>query len=75
MQYFCITFYHGVPNMARSRMLQVRLSDKEFDILEEYAKQQNISMPEVVRDYIKSLKPKLEAQEARLQKQAHQMDS
>ncbi len=43
--------------MARTKMLQIRLNENELAILEQYAKQQNISMSEVIRDYVKSLKP------------------
>lgn len=42
--------------MARTKMLQIRLNENELAILEQYAKQQNISMSEVIRDYVKSLK-------------------
>lgn len=43
--------------MARTKMLQIRLNENELTLLEQYAKQQNISMSEVIRDYVKSLKP------------------
>jgi len=43
--------------MARTKMLQIRLNENELALLEQYAKQQNISMSEVIRDYVKSLKP------------------
>lgn len=43
--------------MARTKTLQIRLNENEFFILEQYAKLQNVSMSEVLRDYVKSLKP------------------
>lgn len=43
--------------MARNKTLQIRLNEKEFSTLEQYAKLQNVAMAEVLRDYIKSLKP------------------
>lgn len=46
--------------MARTKMLQIRLNENELAILEQYAKQQNISMSEVIRDYVKSLKSTVE---------------
>ena len=55
-----MTFYHGVYKMARTKMLQIRLNENELAILEQYAKQQNISMSEVIRDYVKSLKSTVE---------------
>ncbi len=46
--------------MARTKILQIRINENELAILEQYAKQQNISMSEVIRDYVKSLKSTVE---------------
>lgn len=41
--------------MARNKKLQIRLSDNEYKILDNYSKSTGIGMSEIVRDYIKSL--------------------
>jgi hypothetical protein len=41
--------------MSREKMLRVRLSEKEFEILKEYAQSTDRQVSEVVRDYIKRL--------------------
>lgn len=46
--------------MARNKTLQIRLNENEFTTLEQYAKMQKVAMAEVLRDYIKSLKPIVE---------------
>ena len=41
--------------MARTKKLQIRLSEKEYNALESYSKENGIGMSEIVRDFIKSL--------------------
>ncbi|BAZ25897.1 CopG domain protein DNA-binding domain protein [Kalymmatonema gypsitolerans NIES-4073] len=41
--------------MPREKILRVRLSDKEFEILREYAVATDMQISEVIRDYIKDL--------------------
>ncbi len=36
-------------------MLRVRLSEKEFEVLREYAESTDMQISEVIRDYIKEL--------------------
>ncbi len=43
--------------MSRTKKLQVILSTKEYLRLKEYAEEQELSMSEVIRDYIKTLAP------------------
>ena len=42
--------------MARSKRLQLLLTEIEFEILKSYANSQQLSVSEVLRDYIKTLK-------------------
>jgi predicted hydrocarbon binding protein len=41
--------------MSRQKKIQFNVNEREYEILKEYAKYLNISMAEVLRDYIKSL--------------------
>ncbi len=41
--------------MARGKKMQFYLSDQEYILLQEYAEDRQISMAEVLRDYIKTL--------------------
>ena len=41
--------------MARSKRLQLIVSEKEYSKLKTYAESQELSMSEILRDYIKSL--------------------
>jgi hypothetical protein len=42
--------------MSRAKMLPIRLTDEEYELLKAYADAKNLSMAEVVRDCIKRLK-------------------
>ncbi len=44
--------------MARNKILRVRLSDEEWERLENYAKSKDYTLTEVIRDYVKRL-PKI----------------
>jgi hypothetical protein len=41
--------------MTKDKSIKVRLTEKEFELLVNYAKSQVISVPEVIRDNIKRL--------------------
>lgn len=41
--------------MPREKILRVRLSDSEFEVLKEYAQSTDMQMSEVIRDFIKGL--------------------
>lgn len=41
--------------MSRDKRLEIRLSEPEYSKLEAYAKQKDISMAQVLREYIKRL--------------------
>jgi glucokinase len=41
--------------MSKEKRLQIRLSEAEYNKLESYATQKDISMAQVLRDYIKRL--------------------
>ncbi len=41
--------------MARGKKMQFYLSEQEYILLQEYAEDKQISMAEVLRDYIKTL--------------------
>jgi predicted DNA-binding protein len=41
--------------MLKEKRLEIRLSDEDFARLERYAKQKDISMAQVLREYIKRL--------------------
>jgi predicted DNA-binding protein len=41
--------------MIKERRLQIRLSDEDYVKLENYAKQKDVSMAQVLREYIKRL--------------------
>jgi len=41
--------------MSREKKIQFNVNEREYLILKEYAEYLNISMAEVLRDYIKSL--------------------
>jgi chorismate mutase len=43
----------------RERLFNIRLSDREYQLLERYAASLGVSMSDVVRDFIKSLVRKL----------------
>jgi hypothetical protein len=44
--------------MSREKKIQFNVNEREYQQLKEYAECLNISMAEVLRDYIKSLSPK-----------------
>jgi hypothetical protein len=44
--------------MSREKKIQFNVNENEYQKLKEYAAILNISMAEVLRDYIKSLSPK-----------------
>ncbi|BBD53072.1 hypothetical protein L2E69_08355 [Planktothrix agardhii 1806] len=44
--------------MSREKKIQFNVNEREYQQLKEYAESLNISMAEVLRDYIKSLKPR-----------------
>lgn len=46
----------------REHLFNLRLNDREYKILNDYAKQKSLSASEVLRDYIKSLEQKMEPQ-------------
>lgn len=47
--------------MARTKKLQIRLTEHEYKTLEKYAELKGVGMSEVLRDYIKALpQPKME---------------
>ncbi|MEA5535795.1 hypothetical protein [Crocosphaera sp. XPORK-15E] len=41
--------------MSRPKKIQFNVNEREYETLKEYAEYLNISMAEVLRDYIKSL--------------------
>ncbi|MGH2413839.1 MAG: ribbon-helix-helix protein, CopG family [Microcystaceae cyanobacterium] len=41
--------------MTKEKRLQIRLSDEDYAKLEAYAQQKDVSMAQVLRDYIKRL--------------------
>ena len=41
--------------MARDKILRVRLSDREWEVLKNYAKSKDYTLSEVIRDYLKTL--------------------
>lgn len=41
--------------MSKEKRLQIRLSEEDYNKLESYAKQKDISMAQVLREYIKRL--------------------
>lgn len=41
--------------MVKEKRLQIRLSDEDFARLEAYARQKDVSMAQILRDYIKRL--------------------
>ncbi len=41
--------------MARQKKMQFWISEKEYEQLKQYAESENLSMGEILRDYIKSL--------------------
>ncbi len=41
--------------MLKEKRLEIRLSDEDFARLESYAKQKDVSMAQVLREYIKRL--------------------
>lgn len=43
--------------MARTRKLQIRLTEQEFAVLEQYAASKSVGMSEIIRDYVKTLMP------------------
>mgnify|MGYP000899022731 CR=1 FL=1 len=43
--------------MARTRKLQIRLTEQEFETLERYAALKSVGMSEIIRDYVKTLMP------------------
>ncbi len=46
---------HIFRDMARTKRLQLLLSEQEFESLKKYAESKQLSVSEVLRDYIKSL--------------------
>ncbi len=44
--------------MSRDKKIQFNVNEREYQQLKEYAEKLNVSMAEVLRDYIKSLKVK-----------------
>lgn len=41
--------------MARQRKMQFNVSEKEYQIIKEYSEKKELSMAEILRDYIKTL--------------------
>jgi predicted DNA-binding protein len=41
--------------MAKEKRLQIRLSNEDFAKLDAYAKQKDVSMAQILREYIKRL--------------------
>jgi hypothetical protein len=41
--------------MARQKKMQFWISEKEYEQLKQFAERENLSMGEILRDYIKSL--------------------
>ncbi len=46
---------HILGAMARTKRLQLLLTEQEFESLKKYAESKNLSVSEILRDYIKSL--------------------
>ena len=46
--------------IKRTRKIEVRLSDAEYNLLQAYAESKQQPMSEVLRDYIKSMEGKVE---------------
>jgi len=47
--------------MTRVKSIKVRLTDEEFEQLQAFSKSKGLSLSEIIRDYIKSLKAPLGA--------------
>ncbi|MBN3948120.1 MAG: hypothetical protein V7K14_27175 [Nostoc sp.] len=43
--------------MARQRKMQFNVTEEEYQILKEYSEKKELSMAEILRDYIKTLAP------------------
>ncbi|ACK71545.1 CopG domain protein DNA-binding domain protein [Gloeothece citriformis PCC 7424] len=41
--------------MTKEKSIRVRLSDKDFERLKKYAAKKDVSMSQIIRDYIKRL--------------------
>ncbi|MEH1873769.1 hypothetical protein [Nostoc sp.] len=41
--------------MARQRKMQFNVTEEEYQIIKEYSEQKQLSMAEILRDYIKTL--------------------
>lgn len=41
--------------MAREKKIQFNVNEQEYQLLKTYAESKNLSMAEILRDYIKSL--------------------
>ncbi len=41
--------------MGRQKKMQFNVTNEEYEILKQYAEEKNLSMAEILRDYIKSL--------------------
>jgi hypothetical protein len=46
--------------MSRDKRLEIRLSELDYNKLEAYAKQKDVSMAQVLREYIKRLPKPIE---------------
>ncbi|NMG09569.1 DNA-binding protein [Brasilonema sp. UFV-L1] len=42
--------------MAREKSIKIRLTEEEFNLVQDYAKNKSLSISEVIRDYIKTLR-------------------
>ncbi|MBW4631322.1 MAG: hypothetical protein KME30_05290 [Iphinoe sp. HA4291-MV1] len=42
--------------MSRQKKMQFNVTDEEYEILKQYAEGKNLSMAEILRDYIKTLR-------------------
>lgn len=53
-----VQLYGKTDVMARTKRLELRLSEQEYERLQSWANYRGISMGEILRDYIKSLPEK-----------------
>jgi predicted DNA-binding protein len=47
--------YIACASIAKEKRLQIRMSEEDYAKLEAYAKQKDVSMAQVLREYIKRL--------------------
>jgi len=45
----------GVHQVARQRKMQFNVTQEEYEIIKEYSEKKQLSMAEILRDYIKTL--------------------